>query len=80
IQINGVEITSLNENLLAKWRSQNVGFVFQMYNLIPVLSAYKNVEIPLLLTSLSRKEREEHVLAALELTNILDRKDHYPSQ
>lgn len=80
IVANDIEITSLSENMLAQWRAENVGFVFQMYNLLPVLTAYQNVEIPLLLTSLSKKEREEHVMAALELTNIVDRKDHYPSQ
>jgi len=77
---NGIEITSLSENMLAKWRSSNVGFVFQMYNLLPVLTAYQNVEIPLLLTSLSKKEREEHVLLAMELAKIVDRRNHYPSQ
>ncbi|MFB3850383.1 MAG: ABC transporter ATP-binding protein [Acidobacteriota bacterium] len=80
IVANDIEITSLSENMLAQWRAENVGFVFQMYNLLPVLTAYQNVEIPLLLTSLSKKEREEHIMAALELTNIVDRKDHYPSQ
>lgn len=80
IIVNETDITLLSENSLAKWRAKNVGFVFQMYNLLPVLTAYQNVEIPLLLTSLNRKEREEHILAALELTKIIDRKDHYPSQ
>jgi putative ABC transport system ATP-binding protein len=80
IVVNDIEITSLSENMLAQWRAKNVGFVFQMYNLLPVLTAYQNVEIPLLLTSLNKKERDEHITAALELTNIIDRKDYYPSQ
>lgn len=80
IFVNDIEITSLSENMLAQWRAKNVGFIFQMYNLLPVLTAYQNVEIPLLLTSLNKKERDEHIMAALELTNITDRKDHYPSQ
>lgn len=80
ITANNIEITSLSESMLANWRACNVGFVFQMYNLLPVLTAYQNVEIPLLLTSLSRKEREEHILAAMELAQIVDRRHHYPSQ
>lgn len=80
IVINGVDIVTLNESQLATWRSSHVGFIFQFYNLIPVLTAFENIELPLLLTSLSRKERREHVHAALNVVNLADRMDHYPSQ
>jgi putative ABC transport system ATP-binding protein len=80
ITIGGTEITSLTETDLARWRASNVGFIFQFYNLIPVLTAYENVELPLLLTGLSRRERREHVLTALELVSLTDRMDHFPSQ
>lgn len=80
IIINGIDITKLSESELSKWRAKNVGFVFQMYNLIPVLTAFQNVELPLLLTGLSKRERREHVLTAMELTGIIDRKDFYPSE
>jgi putative ABC transport system ATP-binding protein len=80
IDIGGCEITSLSETELAGWRAVNVGFVFQFYNLIPVLTAYENVELPLLLTRLSRRERREHVEAALEIVSLADRMDHRPSQ
>ena len=80
IMIGGVDITSLSETELAGWRSANIGFIFQFYNLIPVLTAFENVELPLLLTRLSRKERREHVETALRLVNLADRMDHYPSQ
>lgn len=80
ITIGGCEITALNDADLAGWRAVNVGFVFQFYNLIPVLTAYENVELPLLLTGLSRRERREHVEAALEIVNLADRMDHRPSQ
>jgi putative ABC transport system ATP-binding protein len=80
IVIGGIDITSLPEAELAAWRSANVGFIFQFYNLIPVLTAFENAELPLLLTGLSRKERREHVEAALRLVNLSDRMDHYPSQ
>ena len=80
IIIDGVDITAMNESALADWRSANVGFIFQFYNLIPVLSAFENVELPLLLTSLSRRERREHVQAALSLVSLQDRMEHYPSQ
>jgi len=65
---------------LAKWRSRHIGFIFQLYNLIPVLTAYENVELPLTLTRLPRKERDQHVRAALELVGLSDRIDHYPRQ
>jgi putative ABC transport system ATP-binding protein len=80
ITIGGVEITSLSESELAEWRASNVGFIFQFYNLIPVLTALENVELPLLLTGLSRKERREHSALALELVSLQDRMDHYPRQ
>ena len=80
IEIGGVEITSLSETELAQWRASNVGFIFQFYNLIPVLTALENVELPLLLSGLSRKERREHSTLALELVSLQDRMDHYPRQ
>ena len=80
IRVGGVDITSLSETALAGWRATNVGFIFQFYNLIPVLTAFENAELPLLLTSLSRGERKEHVEVALRSVNLSDRMDHYPSQ
>jgi len=80
ISIGGCEITTLSDSELAGWRAVNVGFVFQFYNLIPVLTAYENVELPLLLTRLTRRERREHVEAALDLVGLSDRMDHRPSQ
>jgi putative ABC transport system ATP-binding protein len=80
IEIGGIDITSLSETELAQWRASNVGFIFQFYNLIPVLTAFENVELPLLLTGLSRKERRKHVEIALSVVNLTDRMDHYPGQ
>ena len=80
IRIAGVEITHLSENELARWRAGNVGFIFQFYNLIPVLTAYENVELPLLLTPLRRHERRDHVEAVLSVVGLADRMDHYPAQ
>jgi len=80
IIIDGVDIVTLDESELADWRSMHVGFIFQFYNLIPVLTAFENVELPLLLTRLSRRERREHVLAALSVVNLGDRMEHYPSE
>ncbi len=80
VAVGGVDISSLPEADLAQWRSLNVGFIFQFYNLIPVLTAFENVEMPLLLTGLSRKERHQHAEAALAVVNLMDRMDHYPSQ
>jgi putative ABC transport system ATP-binding protein len=80
ITVAGTDIATLNESQLAKWRSTHVGFVFQFYNLIPVLTAYENVELPLLLTSLSKKQRKEHVEAALAVVGLQDRMQHYPKQ
>ncbi len=78
--INGTDITKLGESALAKWRSSNVGFVFQFYNLIKVLTAYENVELPLLLTKLSKSERRTHVESALSIVGLADRMRHYPKQ
>jgi putative ABC transport system ATP-binding protein len=80
IRVGGVVITGLTESELAAWRSVNVGFIFQFYNLIPVLTAFENVELPLLLTGLSRRERRKHVELALEIVNLASRMDHYPGQ
>jgi putative ABC transport system ATP-binding protein len=80
IRIGDVDITSLSETELARWRSTNVGFIFQFYNLIPVLTAFENVELPLLLTALSKAERREHVRVALSAVNLSDRMEHYPGQ
>jgi putative ABC transport system ATP-binding protein len=80
VTVGGVDISSLSETDLAQWRALNVGFIFQFYNLMPVLTAFENVELPLLLTALSRKERREHVETALAVVNLQDRMDHYPSQ
>ena len=65
---------------MGTWRNRNIGFIFQLYNLIPVLTAYENVELPLLLTNLSSKERREHVETALRIVGLEDRMDHYPRQ
>ncbi|KAB0666900.1 ABC transporter ATP-binding protein [Oryzomonas japonica] len=80
IVVDGVDIATLGERELADWRAAHVGFIFQFYNLIPVLTAFENVELPLLLTPLGRRERREHVLAALEVVGLADRMEHYPSQ
>jgi putative ABC transport system ATP-binding protein len=80
ITVGSADITSLSETELAHWRAMNVGFIFQLYNLLPVLTAFENVELPLLLTGLSRKERKEHVEMALRIVNLEDRMDHYPGQ
>jgi putative ABC transport system ATP-binding protein len=80
VRVGGVEITALSETELARWRAHNVGFIFQFYNLIPVLSAYENVELPLLLTGLSKRERRSHVEVALRVVNLADRMEHYPGQ
>jgi len=80
IRVAGIEVNKLSEAYLAKWRSLYIGFIFQSYNLIPVLTAEDNVEMPLLLTTLSKKERKEHVNLALELVGIGNRASHYPRQ
>ncbi len=74
------DLLSMSEDQLAGWRNEHIGFVFQHFNLIPVLTGFENVELPLLLTSLSKSERKEHVEAALRLVNLTDRMDHYPRQ
>ncbi|MCK4857208.1 MAG: ABC transporter ATP-binding protein [candidate division Zixibacteria bacterium] len=78
--VAGKDIASLSDGDLAKWRSENIGMVFQFYNLMPVLTAYENVELPLLLTKLSRKERRKHVETALSIVGLADRMKHYPRQ
>jgi len=80
VHVAGEDLGKLSESALARWRAENIGFVFQLYNLIPVLTAYENVELPLLLTSLSRRQRAEHVRTALEIVGLADRMDHYPRQ
>jgi putative ABC transport system ATP-binding protein len=80
IHVGGVDITALSETELAAWRASNVGFIFQFYNLIPVLTAFENVELPLVLTGLSKKERREHADTALKIVGLEDRVEHYPSQ
>ncbi|MGA3287034.1 MAG: ABC transporter ATP-binding protein [Bacteroidota bacterium] len=80
VLVAGTDITKLNESALAKWRSHNIGFVFQFYNLLPVLTAFENVELPLLLTSLSKTERKKHVEFALGVVSLSDRIHHYPKQ
>jgi putative ABC transport system ATP-binding protein len=80
LRVLGEDIASLSEDRLAAWRNIHVGFVFQTFNLIPVLTAFENVELPLLLTALSAEERKKHVMAALELVGLGDRISHYPRQ
>src|SRR5438874_5894443 len=80
IMVDGKEISRFSETNLASWRARHVGFVFQLYNLIPVLNAFENVELPLLLTKLSKKERHEHVKTALNIVALGDRMFHYPRQ
>jgi len=80
ILIGNIDLGSLSEPALAKWRARHVGFIFQFYNLLPVLTAYENVELPLLLTNLSKKEKRDHVEAGLKLVGLEDRMSHYPKQ
>lgn len=80
VVIDGKDIAKLNEQQLARWRARQVGFIFQLYNLIPVLSAFENVELPLLLTNLSKKKRRDHVMTALSVVGLEDRVHHYPRQ
>ena len=80
IIIGDVKVSALSESKLAGWRSRNIGFVFQFYNLMPVLTAFENVELPLLLTRLSSKERRKHVETALTIVGLADRMKHYPRQ
>jgi putative ABC transport system ATP-binding protein len=80
IRVAGIDIAELSESELAAWRSANVGFIFQFYNLMPVLSAFDNVELPLLLTTLPRRDRRERVETALALVGLADRMEHYPNE
>jgi putative ABC transport system ATP-binding protein len=80
VTVGGVEVTSLSETELARWRATHVGFIFQFYNLMPVLTGVENVELPLHLTGLSKRERQEHAMMALRLVNLEHRVNHYPSQ
>jgi putative ABC transport system ATP-binding protein len=80
IDVNGVPVSSLSGNQLSKWRAQNIGFVFQLYNLLPVLTAEKNVELPLLLTKLSKSERRKRAGIALKVVGLAERANHYPRQ
>ncbi len=80
VVVGGEDLSRLSSGALARWRARHVGFVFQFYNLLPVLSAARNIELPLLLTRLSRAERKKRVATALELVGLTDRADHYPRQ
>jgi putative ABC transport system ATP-binding protein len=80
LKIDGEDISKLSEGDLADWRASNIGFIFQFYNLMPVLNAYENVELPLLLTNLSRSQRRERIELTLGMVGLLDRMDHYPNE
>ncbi|MEX2288483.1 MAG: ABC transporter ATP-binding protein [Planctomycetaceae bacterium] len=80
IVVNGTDITHLSRTRLAHWRAANIGYIFQTHNLIPVLTAYENIELPLLLLPMSRSERKKRVEIALQAVDLLDRADHYPRQ
>ena len=80
VSVGGAVVSSMTAGQLAAWRARNIGFVFQSFNLLPVLTAYQNVELPLLLTNLSGKERAERVRLALDVVGLADRADHYPRQ
>ena len=80
LRVGGLDISRLEEAQLAEWRAANVGFIFQFYNLMPVLTAFENVELPLMLTHLSRRERRERVELVLDMVNLRDRTSHYPSE
>jgi putative ABC transport system ATP-binding protein len=80
VVVENDEVSAMGETKLAAWRTRSVGYIFQLYNLIPVLTAYENVELPLLLRSLSKKDRRKHVTAALDAVGLADRADHYPRQ
>ncbi|QDV51295.1 ABC transporter ATP-binding protein [Gimesia fumaroli] len=80
IIVDGIEITALSRSKLARWRAANMGYIFQTHNLVPVLTAYENVELPLLLLPMSRAERKKRVEVALQAVDLLDRADHYPRQ
>src|SRR5258708_7266607 len=80
VAVGGEEISTMNEREIAAWRARHIGLVFQFYNLIPVLTAFENVELPLLLTHLSKSERKTHVESALKAVGLADRMGHYPRQ
>jgi len=80
IRVGDTDTTRLSERALAAWRARHIGFIFQLYNLIPVLTAFENVELPLLLTNLSKKQRRDHVMTALGIVSLSDRAQHYPRQ
>ena len=80
IVVGGKDISKISQTELAKWRSRTIGFIFQLYNLLPVLTAFENVELPLLLTPLKKSERRRHVETALNIVSLSDRMDHYPRQ
>ena len=80
VRVAGSEVSAMTPGQLAPWRARHIGFVFQQFNLLPVLTAYQNVELPLLLTKLSKKDRDERVKLALSIVGLQDRMDHYPRQ
>ena len=80
LRVGGLDITRLSESALAQWRAAHVGFIFQFYNLMPVLTAFENIELPLMLTRLTRKERRERVALVLDMVNLGNRAHHYPSE
>jgi len=80
VRVGGAEVSAMSAGQLATWRARNIGFVFQSFNLLPVLTAYQNIELPLLLTNLSGKDRAERVRIALDVVGLSDRADHYPRQ
>ena len=80
VEVDGADLARMSEAQLAAWRSRTIGFIFQLYNLIPVLTAFENVELPLLLTPLSRADRRKHVAMALDIVGISDRAEHFPRQ
>lgn len=80
LRVDGLDIAGMSEGALAQWRAGNVGFIFQFYNLMPVLTAFENVELPLMLTALSRRERRERVELTLSMVGLAERMDHLPSE
>src|SRR5262249_55204162 len=80
VLVHGQDLGVLSESRITRWRADNVGFIFQLYNLIPVLTAFENVELPLLLTGLSRRRRRDNVMTALKVVGLAGREDHYPRQ
>jgi putative ABC transport system ATP-binding protein len=80
VRVNGVNLEELSDNELSRWRNKNIGYVFQLYNLMPVLTAFENVELPLLLLPLTKSQREKQVTMALKAVGIEDRAEHYPNQ